>query len=418
MMNVAQKKAATAPIDTPLIILAGPGSGKTTTLVHRCLNIRDQLPSSSSRCLVLTFSTNAAEETRHRFSSLLGNPSTTAVDAVDASFCEITTFHSFAFKLVRRYWSKLGFVSPPLVCTHREAIKELIAVAKESSCLGHLIREEKSKESRLALKSFLSLLTSAKAFPSPLTYLERNCKSMAKHDVVRTFNAFQSRLRGSGLLQFSDMIPLALQLLEENTDVLDEVRRWYSAVLADEFQDTNSVQLKLLLLLASHGRVTVVGDIDQLIFAFQGADSRNFAEFESYYQKRNTSINVVNLVVNYRSSASIISGCNALINEGRSVTSVPPLRQSSASSSSSSSSLLSSSAAAAASDDLPLFHSIVGACGTKNMVADGDARLVYRAVRIVECPNEFAEFDFVCSQIKALLASNSMLSASDRGVAR
>ena len=184
-------------------------------------------------------------------------------------------YHSFAFKLVRRYYQKLGFTSPPLVCTNKEAITELKKLAKEMSCLDYLTYDDKSKEGRLQLKSFLTLLTTAKLHAVPLKYLTANCKNIPTTDLGRAFTAFQERLKNAGLLQFADMIPLALQILERNADVLQEVSQGYGAVLADEFQDTNCVQLKLLLLLTSHGRVTVVGDIDQLIFSFQGADRYN-----------------------------------------------------------------------------------------------------------------------------------------------
>jgi len=259
-MNAAQREAIESSISTPLIILAGPGSGKTTTLVHRVLHLQRQRELAGSQFLVLTFSANAAAETKQRFVQLLSSSSSSSSSGMVpnlAPCAEITTFHSFSFKLVTAHWRKLGFASPPQVITYSEAIKEVEALARETSCLSHLVAgDPKSKEYRARLKGFLALLTDCKSAAAPLQHLAAHDRQVSAADAAKIFNRFQQRLCEAGFVQFADMIPLALKLFEENDDVLQGVRGRYAAVLADEYQDTNCVQLRLLLLLGDHGRVT------------------------------------------------------------------------------------------------------------------------------------------------------------------
>lgn len=142
------------------------------------------------------------------------------------------------------------------------------------------------------LKSLLKEFTIAKSHIDPLQYLSIKCDGQ---ELVKVFNAFRSNLSARGLIEFADMVPLATQLLESTPHILSSMQRKYQHVLVDEFQDTNAVQCKLLLLLASQGGLTVVGDIDQLIYAFQGANRQNVQMLHKFFASKGVPVHTVAL---------------------------------------------------------------------------------------------------------------------------
>ena len=327
-LNEDQKSAVLLPLTSPLIIQAGPGSGKTLTLAARiakavlsnrfirlllygCQQPVELLKFYSrdkvNGCLVLTFSRNAVQEMKDR----IGNyAATKPVHSHSPSLLnrnvDVCTFHSYSFKLIKNHFSLLGYSNPPIICNAKSSRKIMTSILPHYAELSHCLAD--SAEGRAALSAVLKCIRLAKMSADATEHLVRNERA----PLIPVLRQYQQKLVQSGMIEYVDMIPIALNLLVTNQNVLQAELQRLPYVFCDEFQDTNRVQLSLLLTLASHGRVTIVGDSNQLIFGFQGAEQSNFSKFIDFFTVRKISVNFVPLRVNYRSTPSIVRASNSI----------------------------------------------------------------------------------------------------------
>lgn len=287
-----QRAAAEASSDAPLLILAGPGSGKTTTLLYRILHLRPMLASNEA-LLLLTFSNSAVQEMSMRLRT----------HGIPETICHVLTFHSFAFKLIKANYAQAGFLQPPRVVSPTDRINIL------KDCISNLGNADLDtiRDDRKRLIETLRLISAAKRSNDPESHL-KNCSATFRELFVR----YREKMRERSWAEFDDMVPLALDMLRTHSQLLSYYRKLYKFCLCDEFQDTNACQRELLLMLGVSGRITAVGDPNQLIYAFQGADVTNFEHFQTHFNPHRA-VNVMTLQTNYRSSGPIIRLCNAIL---------------------------------------------------------------------------------------------------------
>lgn len=296
-LNAEQSEAALCSGAAPLLVLAGPGSGKTLTLLHRVLHLAPMLP-PGARVLLLTFSKAAVSEMETR---LLAH-------SVSSDVCHVMTFHKFALGLVKSHPVEAGFTSIPRVATNKEKL----------ALLKHCIESSSLDDAR-------TLLENKKRMLGALKHLQ-DAKRRGEFGDDRSrelYAAYSALLHSKGLVDFEDMVPAALGLLSRHPSALARLQSVYSHVLCDEFQDTNARQRDLLFRLGASGRITAVGDANQLIYGFQGADPTNFSAFMEEF--RHLSPRLVRLRINYRSVGPIVEVCNAIIRAGCSEDEAPPL---------------------------------------------------------------------------------------------
>ena len=219
---------------------------------------------------------------------------------------DVCTFHSYSFKLIKSNFSLLGYKAPPIICNTKTSRKLVASILLNHPDLSHCISD--SSEGRTALAALIKCLKVAKMSDNANEQLLKSGRSQ----LIPVLQQYQQKLVQSGFIEYIDMIPLALHLLLNHPNVLDAEMQRLPFIFCDEFQDTNKVQLKLLLTIASHGRITIVGDRNQLIFGFQGAEQSNFAKFVDFFHSRRIPVNFVHLRINYRSTQQIVSSFNSI----------------------------------------------------------------------------------------------------------
>ncbi|KAH9321467.1 hypothetical protein KI387_016106, partial [Taxus chinensis] len=308
-LNATQREAATSDISKPLMILAGPGSGKTSTMVARLLTLLKE-GVHSTNILAMTFTSAAATEMRERVGSIVGKSI-----AKELSIC---TFHSFCLQLCRLHAEKLGRTSDFLIYGHgqqRNAVIEAVRltttedqVSQVGECgkQGMCVDVKRSLESmKEKSKKWQQFVTQAKAAGRTHEDYERmgNKKGAS---ILRHYNA---TLTACNALDYHDFISCAVKLLSDHSEVFEECQKLWTAILVDEFQDTSSMQYCFLKLISSHNRITVVGDDDQSIFSFNGADISGFDSFRKDFP----SLKEVRLHQNYRSTRCIVEAASSLI---------------------------------------------------------------------------------------------------------
>ncbi len=296
MLNPQQRLAAET-LEGPVLILAGAGSGKTRALTCRVANLMNHgVPAWS--ILALTFTNKAAKEMKERIVQLVGD------QAEDAW---ISTFHSTCARILRRDIEKLGYSRSFVIYDDDDQGAVLKEILKRFNIDEKFlpVREIKVKISDAKNK----LMTPDEWFVKS----ERDYRSQMLHDV---FTEYEKRLRELNALDFDDLLVKTLTLLAEHPPVLDYYRNKFRYVLVDEYQDTNYAQYMLVKLLTDHSRnLCVVGDDDQSIYGWRGADIRNILDFEKDYPDAK----VIKLEQNYRSTANILDAANQVIahNAGR-----------------------------------------------------------------------------------------------------
>ncbi len=295
-LNPQQRKAAET-LEGPVLILAGAGSGKTRALTYRVANLLDH-GVAPYNILAITFTNKAAKEMRERVSALVG---------ANGEDVWVSTFHSMCARILRRDIEKLGYTRSFSIYDDDDqtgVIKELIKQFNiDDKALN--VRELKSKISDAKNK----LLSPDEWFAeSP-----RDFRSQQIHDV---YDAYERRLKTSNALDFDDLLVRTLELFADHPPVLDSYRSRFRYVHVDEYQDTNFAQYSLVKLLTGESRnLCVVGDDDQSIYGWRGADVRNILDFQKDFPEAT----VIKLEQNYRSTANILDAANQVIahNEGR-----------------------------------------------------------------------------------------------------
>lgn len=285
------QRAAVEHVDGPLLIIAGAGSGKTRVLTYRMaylLQVRNVSPSS---ILAVTFTNKAAAEMRERVSALIGPR---------AEQVWVGTFHAMCVRILRRYAERLGFPKQFLIF---DTADQLAAVR---ACLKELNLDPKRNDPR----SLLGAISAAKNnLMDPSEYAEK-ASDFWERTVARVYERYQEKLRENGAFDFDDLLLATVRLFRQEVDVLQYYRDRFRYLMIDEYQDTNKVQYVLVNMLAEeHRNLCVVGDADQSIYRFRGADIRNILDFERDYPDAT----IIKLEQNYRSTKRIIEAANAVI---------------------------------------------------------------------------------------------------------
>ena len=296
MLNPEQRQAAET-LEGPVLILAGAGSGKTRALTYRVANLMDHgVPAWS--ILALTFTNKAAREMKERITQLVGEKAESAW---------ISTFHSTCARILRRDIEKLGYTRSFTIYDDDDqgtVIKEI---------LKRLNIDEKFLPPR-EVKAKISDAKNKLMGPDEwFSKTERDFRNQTLHDV---FVAYEQRLKSANALDFDDLLLKTLELLADHPPVLESYRDRFHYVMVDEYQDTNYAQYMLVKLLTDKSRnLCVVGDDDQSIYGWRGADIRNILDFEKDYPDAK----VIKLEQNYRSTANILDAANQVIahNTGR-----------------------------------------------------------------------------------------------------
>ncbi len=282
----------------PVLVLAGAGSGKTRVLTHRIAYLIQEKEVSPWNILAITFTNKAAREMRERVNRLVG---------VGAEQIWVSTFHSCCVRILRRYIDRLGF-SLKFSIYDTEDQKTLI----KEICKKCGIDTKEIKE-----KMVLSAISRAKnEMISPKEFAERAGKDICRRKIAAAYQEYQIQLKENQALDFDDLLCKTVELFEQNPDILEYYQKRFLYLMVDEYQDTNLVQFRFIYLLGGRNQnVCVVGDDDQSIYRFRGADIRNILEFEVNYPKAV----VIKLEQNYRSTKNILEVANQVIrnNQGR-----------------------------------------------------------------------------------------------------
>jgi len=289
-----QQEQAVAHFEGPLLVLAGAGSGKTRVLTSRICHLVRFHGVSPSRILAVTFTNKAAGEMRERVRALLGE---------DPAGMWLGTFHALGARILRRHAPRLGWSSTFTIYDQDQSLRQIKRAQED---VGIDPKRWNPKVFRAHVSGAKNQLVSAQAF------LEENGDSfdITTRHVARIYPVYQEALRNHDAFDFDDLLMKPVELLEGHPDVLEEYRRRFSFVLVDEYQDTNRAQFRFLELFAREsGNLMVVGDDDQSIYAWRGADIRNILDFEEAFPGAST----VRLEQNYRSSGTILSAANQVI---------------------------------------------------------------------------------------------------------
>lgn len=290
-LNPEQARAA-ATTEGPLLVLAGAGSGKTRVLTHRLAYLIEAKGVHPSNLLAVTFTNKAAAEMRERVHSLVGS---------QARRIRLSTFHSFCVAVLRQDIRHLGI-------SQRFTILD---IADQRALLKGLMERERVDTKKWRPNRVLSRIDYAKNRLIPPGELEQES---AGDPSPHLYPLYEAALRAVQGLDFNDLINLTVKLWTEHADVRAKWSQRYRYVMVDEYQDTNRAQFQLIKLLAgTHRNVMVVGDDDQSIYAFRGADVRNILEFETVFGDAT----VVRLEQNYRSTGNILKAANAVVANNR-----------------------------------------------------------------------------------------------------
>lgn len=280
----------------PLLVLAGAGSGKTTVLVNRIAYILETEHVSAYNILAITFTNKAAKEMLERITALVG-------DAAEDMW--ISTFHSACVKILRRTIHLLGYENDFVIYDSADSL----TLIKE--CLKELHMDEKLFPPRL----IASVISKAKDNMQDCdAFLAVNSDNRFNIRIAEVYKIYQKKLKKNNALDFDDIILNTVKIFIENPDVLENYQKRFKYIMVDEYQDTNNVQYMLISLLAQGSRnICVVGDDDQSIYKFRGANIRNILGFEDEF----ADAKVIKLEQNYRSTQNILDTANKVISNNR-----------------------------------------------------------------------------------------------------
>ncbi|MBQ8807864.1 MAG: UvrD-helicase domain-containing protein, partial [Clostridia bacterium] len=293
-----QQREAVEYINGPLLVLAGAGSGKTRVLTHRIAYMIASKGVSPWSILAITFTNKAAREMAQRVENLVGSV---------ANDMWVRTFHSACVRILRRDIDRLGY----------DTRFNIIDSDDQKSLVKECLKELGIDEKQLPPRSVMSEISFAKDNLFTPSQYELECADdYRKRQIARIYGLYQKKLKTANDLDFDDLIMLTVQLFMENEDVLEFYRNKFQYILVDEYQDTNKAQNELIILLAGvHRNLCVVGDDDQSIYKFRGADISNILDFEKSFPESRT----IRLEQNYRSTQNILDAANNVIknNYGR-----------------------------------------------------------------------------------------------------
>ncbi len=296
-LNKAQKEAVTH-LDGPLLIVAGAGSGKTKVLTTRIANIIKEKKAFPNEILAVTFTNKAAKEMQNRVSQILGSY------AVGLSW--LGTFHSICAKLLRKHAAAVNLNSNFTI----------IDTDDQARLIKNICKAENVDVKKLSPKYILAIIDKWKNRGFYPDEVNINKKDIYEKIILPIYKIYQQKLTDLNSCDFGDLILHSLKILEKNVDIRELYKKNFKYILVDEYQDTNFVQSKWLkLLVGNNQNICCVGDDDQSIYSWRGAEIKNFLEFDKIY--KNTK--VIRLEQNYRSTQNILSVASDLIsnNENR-----------------------------------------------------------------------------------------------------
>ena len=285
------QKIAVNHIDGPMLVLAGAGSGKTKVLTNRIANLIEN-GIDYSNILAITFTNKAAKEMKERVVNLIGR---------NAYNIQISTFHSLGLKILKEYHHLLGYGKNFTIIDSDDAL----------TIIKKILKEEKLSKEHYNPREIRSKISSAK---NAMLGVEEFSKVEFDDKVVNVYKKYLTKLKSGNSVDFDDLLILPIRLFKSYSYVLDEYQERYKYILIDEYQDTNEAQYIFSKLLASKYRnIFVVGDNDQAIYAFRGANYKNILNFEKDYPEAK----VILLEENYRSTQTILNAANCVIKNNR-----------------------------------------------------------------------------------------------------
>jgi DNA helicase-2/ATP-dependent DNA helicase PcrA len=295
-LNPMQKEAATT-VEGPLLIMAGAGSGKTRVLTHRVAYLIAKRYAAPWNILAITFTNKAAREMQERVARLVG-PSGRDI--------WVSTFHSMCVRMLRKDIERIGYSTN----------FSILDTTDQLSVIRNVMKELNIDPKKFEPKAILAAISSAKNELLNAEQYEQRQGDFFQSIVAKVYHAYQKRLKSNNALDFDDLIMLTIQLFRDVPDVLAFYQNKFRYIHVDEYQDTNHAQYMLCRMLAAgHRNICVVGDSDQSIYRWRGADIANILHFEKDYPEAKT----VLLEQNYRSTSTILDAANAVIrnNVGR-----------------------------------------------------------------------------------------------------
>ena len=292
-MNDRQAEAVQTT-EGPLLIMAGAGSGKTRVLTHRIAYLIDEKMVNPWNILAITFTNKAAREMRERAEKL----------KTEAQDCLIATFHSMCVRILRREADHIGY--------NRNFT--IVDPGEQRTLMKRILKNLNLDPKKWNERAILGTISNAKNDLIDEVAYENMAGDMYTEIVAKCYTAYQKELRQSEAMDFDDLIMLTLRLFDQNPDVLTYYQQRYQYIHVDEYQDTNHAQYQLVKLLASRFKnICVVGDADQSIYGWRGADMQNILDFEKDYPEAK----VVLLEENYRSTKTILQAANEVIRNNR-----------------------------------------------------------------------------------------------------
>ena len=296
-LNKEQREAVFCT-EGPLLMLAGAGSGKTRSLTHRIAYLIEEKGIAPWNILAITFTNKAAQEMRERVDSLVGYGS---------EDIWISTFHATCSRILRRHIDLLGY----------DRNFTIYDASDQKSLMKEVLKEMKIDTKQFPERSVMSEISSAKnEYKSPLDYRNEYGSNYRNQRIADIYECYQKRLKENNALDFDDLLVKMVDLFQANPEVLEHYQDRFRYIMVDEYQDTNTVQFLLVSLLAKKYRnLCVVGDDDQSIYKFRGANIYNILNFEKVFPDAQ----VIRLEQNYRSTQNILNAANGVIanNKGR-----------------------------------------------------------------------------------------------------
>ena len=296
-LNNEQREAVFCT-EGPLLMLAGAGSGKTRSLTHRIAYLIEEKGVAPWNILAITFTNKAAQEMRERVDALVGYGS---------EDIWISTFHATCSRILRRHIDLLGY----------DRNFTIYDASDQKSLMKEVLKEMKIDTKQFPERSVMSEISSAKnEYKSPLDYRNEYGSNFRNQRIADIYEHYQKRLKENNALDFDDLLVKMVDLFQTNPDVLEHYQDRFQYIMVDKYQDTNTVQFLLVSLLAKKYRnLCVVGDDDQSIYKFRGANIYNILNFEKVFPDAQ----VIRLEQNYRSTQNILNAANGVIanNKGR-----------------------------------------------------------------------------------------------------
>ena len=290
-----KQKQAVFTTEGPVLLLAGAGSGKTGVLMHRIAYLIEEKHIDPYNIMAITFTNKAAKEMKERIGKLIGE---------EGNFVWVMTFHSSCVRFLRRFIDRIGFDNSFTIYDSDDQRTLMKKIFKEYDINSKVYKE----------RAVLNAISNCKnELMSPSEYMKSAIDSYEK-GLARLYELYQSALKKNNALDFDDLICRSVELFEKCPEVLDYYQNRFRYIMVDEYQDTNTAQFRLIYLLAQkYKNICVVGDDDQSIYKFRGANIENILSFE----KRLENVNLIKLEQNYRSTGNILDAANAVIKNNR-----------------------------------------------------------------------------------------------------